>query len=74
MWRSLTWLGLLIEAAEPRAYWAQLKGKLGTEGASETLQALNWLCWTGVIPAVVRSLDSDIIPAFLHTLHQISSS
>jgi hypothetical protein len=31
-------VGLLAEAAEPRTYWAQLKGKLGTEGASETLQ------------------------------------
>jgi len=74
MWRSLTWLGLLTEAAEPRIYWAQLKGKLGTEGASEALQALNWLCWIGAIPALVRSLDSDIVPAFLHPSHQIQLS
>src|SRR5260221_5221104 len=36
-------VGLLTEAAEPRTYWAQLKGKLGTEGAVETLQTLKQL-------------------------------
>jgi hypothetical protein len=39
-------VGLLTEAAEPRTYWAQLKGKLGAEGAHETLQALKQLRMT----------------------------
>src|SRR5262245_35377301 len=36
-------VGVLTQAAEPRTYWAQLKGKLGAEGADETLQALKQL-------------------------------
>ncbi|HEX6819537.1 MAG TPA: hypothetical protein VF120_14260 [Ktedonobacterales bacterium] len=36
-------VGLLSEAAEPRVYWGQLKAKLTSEGASETLQSLKQL-------------------------------
>src|SRR5258706_10465017 len=36
-------VGLLSEAASARTYWAQLKAKLGAEGAGETLQALKQL-------------------------------
>ena len=36
-------VGVLSEAASPRTYWAQLKAKLGTEGAGETLQTLKQL-------------------------------
>jgi len=45
-------VGLLSEAASARTYWAQLKAKLGAEGALETLQALKQL--------KMRSLDGKM--------------
>ena len=45
-------VGLLSEAASARTYWAQLKAKLGAEGAGETLQALKQL--------KMRSLDGKM--------------
>jgi len=36
-------VGLLTEADQPRSYWAQVKVKMSTEGASETLQNLQQL-------------------------------
>jgi hypothetical protein len=36
-------VGLLAEAAEPRVYWSQVKSKLASEGAHQTLQDLKQL-------------------------------
>lgn len=36
-------VGLLSEAAEPRVYWSQVKSKLSSEGAHQTLQDLKQL-------------------------------
>jgi DNA-damage-inducible protein D len=45
-------VGLLSEAASARTYWAQLKAKLGAEGASETLQ--------DILPLKMRALDGKL--------------
>jgi DNA-damage-inducible protein D len=65
-------VGLLSEAASARTYWAQLKAKLGAEGAGETLQALKQLKMRS-LDGKMRATDAADVETMLRIMQSVPS-